>query len=142
MLLPVKPAWTSMLPVAARVPVLTTPPARLRVPATFRVSPAAIVFVPDRKDALFRAMLVGTSIVTLPVENATVPLLCAKDPPLIVNAPVTVSVAAVLLKVAPGLSVNDPTEMAVVPPANDPADWLYEDVTVRLTPGIWVIVPP
>ena len=68
MLLPVKPAWTSMLPVAARVPVLTTPLNRFRPAPTVTVVPAAIVIVPPRISTAFRVW----EPVIVPPANETV----------------------------------------------------------------------
>ncbi len=86
----VKVDTTVTSPRASSVPVFTAPLVRVSVPSEISVSPAAIVFVPDTNERLFRVRLVTTSIVASFVENATVPLLWANEPPEMVKPLVTV----------------------------------------------------
>ena len=139
----VKVDATVTSPRASSVPVFTAPLARVSVPRATRVSPAATVFVPDRNERLFRVRLVTTSIVALFVENATVPLLWAKEPPEIVKALVTVRIPLVLVN-DPAVWVKTPFVIVIArsPPTKAPAPWMKPAVpTLTVRPAAWVIVP-
>ncbi|TMD27669.1 MAG: hypothetical protein E6I94_09415 [Chloroflexi bacterium] len=127
-------------PCASSVPVPASDPAvSVVTPVAMRLSPAAIAETIVR----FRNVsLPGTSIVAADVDRATVPPVAARVPPLWVRLPVTVSVAVVLVN-EPADSANGPfTVIALVPPANVPADWLQPPApTVTVRPADWVIVP-
>ena len=139
----VKVDITVTSPRASSVPVFTAPLARLRVPREISVSPAAIVFVPDRNERLFRVRLVTTSIAALFVEKATVPLLCANEPPEMVKPFWTVRIPLVLVN-DPALWVKTPFVIVIArsPPTKVPAPWMNPAVpTLKVRPIACVIVP-
>ena len=70
MLAPVKPAWTSTLAWASRVPRLTAPLNRFRYPLAVRVVPTAMVTVP-RISTVGR---VWEPVIVPPVKTTVLPV--------------------------------------------------------------------
>ena len=108
-------------PCASRVPVpLSVPDVSVVRPVAIRLSPAAMVLVPETIVRFRNVSLPGTSMVAAEVESATVPPVATRAPPLCVRLPVTVRVPVVLVN-EPAESVNGPfTVIDAVPPANVP----------------------
>ena len=132
---------TAMAPWAAIVPVFTAPPVRVNVPSTVTV-PALMVLVPDRNWTLLKVAPPVKATFTLLVEKTTLPPLWVKTPAARVTAPVTVSVAVVLVKATPALTVNAPLMViAEFPPRKAAADWTYPEApTVSALPAAWVTI--
>src|SRR6188474_1129457 len=87
-----------------------------------------------------KVKLLGENV-WLDVEaTRTRPLLCVKVPPVPLKAPSTSSRPLVDVKVPPDRLKSPPMVMALLPPVNVPALWVWLPLRVRVTPDDWVTV--